>query len=103
MAYDLPTNITNMTSLAEYANDVTSNSFWIGIFFALMVVSLAIMMSRGIPKEESFFITSIFGFILSTMLVTLGLVGSALPILFILFTGLSMVLLWFRAEKSYAA
>lgn len=102
MVYDLPTNITNVSSLATYVNTVTDNTFWVAMLFTLLIVSIAILLSRGVPKEEAFFVTTIFGFLLSTMLITMNLVSTTIPILFIFLIGLSMVLLWFRSEASYA-
>jgi len=100
MAHALPTNMSNMTALATYANTVTENQFWNIMLATILFCSLAIMLIRGFPKEEAFTIVSMIGLILSGMLASIGLVKSSWLFMFAIFLTMSIVLLWFRSERT---
>lgn len=100
MVYPMPANLTNMTSIATYANSVTYNWFWNIILLSLVAVSLLIALSRGMPKEEAFVISTFFGMIFAGLMASLAIVKSVLLIIFVLLFATAVALLWFRGEKT---
>lgn len=102
MAYPLPTNMTgNVTTLAVYANTVTSNSFWNIMLLGMLFAFLAILLGRGVPKEESFALVSFLGLIIGGLMASIQLVSTIWLFLFAILLSLSIALLWKRGSISY--
>jgi len=68
MAYDLPTNISSISDLMVYNNDVTGGFFSIGILFVIFIILFMLSRKTNDGAESiaiSAFITSISGILLS--------------------------------------
>lgn len=100
MAYPLPLNMTgNVTSIAVYANTVTNNMFWNFVLCGVLIAGIGIMLSRGIPKEETFTTISLIGLILSFVMSINGLIYSGWIFLFTIILGVSVGLLIKRGDS----
>lgn len=98
MSYYFPlnnlTSSTNITGVAQYANEVTGGMFWLLIFFALWSVLFMSMAKFGEKKAltSSSFITALVSYMLAAMgLINVGyvLIPTAITVLGVLIMGKS--------------
>tara|TARA_R100001594_G_scaffold147038_1_gene199445 strand:+ start:11979 stop:12278 length:300 start_codon:yes stop_codon:yes gene_type:complete len=98
MTYAMPTNLTSIELVLDYANGVTDGYFAMGIMLALYVIVVINLKLRGEMLPDAMLVAGWFTLIPSALLLLLGLLNGAQMFVVIVMT--IIPLLWSYASKS---
>ena len=98
MTYAMPTNLTSIELVLNYANGVTDGYFAMGIMLALYVIVVINLKLRGEMLPDAMLVAGWFTLIPSALLLLLGLLNGAQMFVVIVMT--IIPLLWSYASKS---
>tara|TARA_R100000306_G_C4352437_1_gene130828 strand:- start:264 stop:563 length:300 start_codon:yes stop_codon:yes gene_type:complete len=97
MTYPMPTNLTGIDTVLEYANGVTDGYFGVALLIALYCVVFINLKLRGELAQDSFLVAGWISLIPTIFLFLMGLVNNGQ--MFIMVTLLVVPLLWSYLDK----
>lgn len=75
--YKLPANQTDITSMFQYANEVSGNIFGVGILITFYLIVVSYLILKGNRAEDSITVAGFSSTIMAVLIFFMGLISEA--------------------------